>query len=86
MKHRHIFNDDGNILWLIYFPFTHIRTVLFSLFHMGMPSPSFTSSCPLGNTPACIYVGEMGYNSVYDAIKSFLAKAPTAHAVSLGLS
>lgn len=33
-----------------------------------------TSSRPLGNAPACIYVGEMGCNCVYDAIKSFWPK------------
>lgn len=39
-----------------------------------------TSSCPLGSPPACIYVGETGYNCVYDAIKSFWPKPslPTA--------
>lgn len=31
-------------------------------------------SCPLGASPACIYVGETGYNCVYDAIKSFWPK------------
>lgn len=39
-----------------------------------------TSSRPLGYSPVRIYVAEMGYNCVYDAIKSFWPKPllPTA--------
>lgn len=33
-----------------------------------------TWSRPLGNSPACVYIGETRYNCVYDAIKSFWPK------------
>lgn len=45
-----------------------------------------TSSRSLDNSPACVYIGETGYNCVYDAIKSFLAKTLAAHDMSLGPS
>lgn len=48
--------------------------------HLSPLRAAVTSSRPLGSSPARIYVGEMGYNCVYDAIKPFWPKPslPTA--------
>lgn len=79
MKWMKIFTQLGTVMGLIYNNCCFSKSVQSYRascldFLMGMLSPSSESRHPLGNSPACIYVGEMGYNYVYDAIKSFWPK------------
>lgn len=50
--------------------------VLISSWECSLPPlrADVTSSRPLDNSPACVYIGETGYNCVYDAIKYFWPK------------
>lgn len=53
--------------------------------HLSPLKAAVTSRQPLGNSPARIYVGEMGYNCLW-YYKTFLAKALAAHGASVGPS